>query len=60
METIAKLEMDRKTFHVYRRVPGGPLTLSVQAPYESAFMSIDISPTLMMMLGRTLIEASSK
>lgn len=55
--TIAKIEMDRQEWHVYRRGEGGPLALSIRAWGQPA-IDVEMPPFLLASVGAMLSKAS--
>lgn len=55
--TVAKLEMDRQVWHVYRRGEGGPLALSIRA-WGGPSIDIEMPPYLLAAVGHMLSKAS--
>lgn len=55
--TIAKLEMDRQIWHVYRRGEGGALALCISV-WGKPSIDIEMPPYLMAAVGSLLSKAS--
>jgi len=57
--TLAKIEMDGQTWHVYRRGVGGPLALSVNA-WGGGNLSIETPPYLLAAIGTMFLNCADK
>lgn len=56
-QTIAKVEMNGLSCHIYRRGEGGPLAISIQVPEQRAYASFDMPPALMTIVGQAMVQA---
>lgn len=57
MITLAKVEMNGQSWHVYRRGEGGPLALTIDAPAQRTHLSMDVTPAILAVMGTMFGQA---
>lgn len=57
MNTVAKIEMEGKTVHLYRR-DNGALALSLRSAAEQSYAEFEVTPAFVATLGRMLVGAA--
>lgn len=53
--TIAKVEMDGQSWHIYRRGEGGPYAIAIQCHAQRAYIDVEVSPALLRVIGNAIV-----